>query len=202
MALSRMYRIRKTTTVSIFISIFFIFVFILGPFSSCPRLSAQTKLKLPAVEVFGGYSYLRFESTQLGFANRLDLNGADVEVSLPDLYEGLGIAADVSGHVAHEMEEFNFLIGPQYSYNWKGLRITGHTLFGRSRDRLRQPGTTQVEPSNLGRGVALGGSLDLALSDRLSVRPIQADYLITNFFGSTQHNVTISTGLIFKFGKR
>ena len=204
MALSRMYLIRKTTPAFIFKSIFFVFVFIfiMGPFSSCPRLSAQTKLKLPAVEVFGGYSYLRFESTQLGFANRLNLNGADVEVSLPDLYEGLGIAADISAHYAQEMEEFNFLIGPQYSYNWKGLRFTGHTLFGRSRDRLRQPGTTQLEPSNLGRGVALGGSLDFALSDRLSVRPIQADYLITNFFGSTQHNLRISTGLIFKFGKR
>lgn len=199
MALSRIYLFRKTTTAFIFV-FFFVFISTVGPFSS--RLSAQTKLKLPAVEVFGGYSYLRFESTELGFANRLNLNGADVEVSLPNLYEGLGIAADVSAHSAQEMEEFNFLIGPQYSSSWKGLRVTGHALFGRSRDRLRQPGTTQLEPSNLGRGVALGGSLDFGLSDRLSVRPIQADYLITNFFGSTQHNVRISTGLIFKFGKR
>src|SRR5438445_10842488 len=158
MALSRMYLFRKATTAFIFVFFFiFIFIFTVGPFSS--RLSAQTKLKLPAVEIFGGYSHLRFESTQLGFANRLNLNGADVEVSLPDLYEGLGIAADVSGHSAREMEEFNFLIGPQYSSNWKGLRFTGHALFGRSRDRLRQPGTSQLEPSTLGRGVALGGSL-------------------------------------------
>jgi hypothetical protein len=197
MAIPRIYPIYKP------LSIFaFIFISILVSSIFCPVLSAQSKLKLPAVEVFGGYSYLRFESTQLGFANRLNLNGAIVEVSLPDLYEGFGIAADVSGHFAHEMEEFNFLIGPQYAYSWKGLRLTGHALFGKSRDRLLQPGTTQLEPSNLGRGIALGGSLDFSLSDRLSVRPIQADYLITNFFGSTQHNVRLSTGLIFRFGKR
>ena len=100
MALSRMYLFRKATTAFIFVFFFiFIFIFTVGPFSS--RLSAQTKLKLPAVEIFGGYSHLRFESTQLGFANRLNLNGADVEVSLPDLYEGLGIAADA----AYSLEE-------------------------------------------------------------------------------------------------
>jgi hypothetical protein len=171
----------------------------------CPFLSAQTaqnQSRLPTIEIFGGYSYLRFESTKLGFADKLDLNGANVAISLPDLYEGFGIAADVSAHYTHEMKEFNFLIGPQYSYTWKSLRLTGHALFGKSRDRLLQPGTTLLEPSNLGRGIALGGALDFPLQGRFSVRPIQADYLTTNFFGGTQHNIRLSTGLIFKLGKR
>ena len=164
--------------------------------------SAQTKSKLPAVEVFGGYSHLRFESKTLGFSDQSNLNGANLAVSLPDLYEGLGVAVDVSGYYTREMEEFNFMIGPQYSYQWKGIQLYGHGLFGKARDRLRQPGSTQLEPSHLGRAIAFGGGVDFALAERLSVRAIQADYLITSEFGSTQHNIRLSTGLIYRFGKR
>jgi hypothetical protein len=94
------------------------------------------------------------------------------------------------------------MIGPQYTYEWKGIRFYGHGLFGKARDRLRQPGTTQLEPSHLGKAVAFGGGVDLPLKGRFSVRPIQADYLITSEFGSTQHNLRLSTGLVYRFGKR
>ena len=171
--------------------------FVLLVFS--PALFAQ---KLPSAEVWAGYSHLRFESKPLGFADQLDLNGWNGGLSLPDLYEGLGIAADISGHYTRPMEEFNFLIGPQYSLRWKSLRPYGHALFGKARDRLRQPGSTQFEPSNLSRAVALGGGLDFAVTSRVWFRAVQADYLITSAFGGSQHNLRFSTGLIVRFGKR
>jgi hypothetical protein len=167
----------------------------------CPFVSAQKGLKLPTVEVFGGYSQLRFESTTLGFSDQLNLNGWNVGLSLPDLYQGFGVAVDISGHYAPAMEEYNFLIGPQYSYKWKSLRPYGHALFGKARDRLRQPGSTELEPSSLGRAIAVGGGLDVQLSDKFLVRAIQADYLTTSVFSGTQHNIRISTGVIFRFGK-
>ena len=168
----------------------------------CPLVSAQSTSKLPAIDVFGGYSYLRFDSKTLGFSDQLNLNGGNVSVSLPDLYEGLGATLDISGHITGEMEEFNFIIGPEYTYEWKGMRVYGHGLFGKARDRLRQPGTTQVEPSHLGRAIAFGGGVDFPLSGRFSVRAVQADYLITSEFGSTQHNIRLSTGLVYRFGKK
>ena len=121
---------------------------------------------------------------------------------MPDLYEGLGVAVDISGHYTGEMEEYNFLIGPQYSYTLKGMRLYGHAMFGKARDRLRQPGTTNLEPSDLHKAIALGGGVDIPVTDRFSFRAIQADYLITNAFNTTQHNLRFSTGLIFRFGKR
>lgn len=165
-----------------------------------PAASAQV-IKLPAVEVFGGYSHLRFESQPLGFSDQLNLDGWNVELSLPDLYEGLGVAADVSGHYTGEMEEYNFMIGPQYVYRWKSLRPFGHALFGKARDRIRNPGSTDLGPSSLGKAIALGGGLDLQLNQRFLVRAVQADYLTTSVFGGTQHNLRLSTGLIFRFGK-
>lgn len=169
---------------------------------SCPLVSAQSKLKLPAIDVFGGYSYLRFESTTLQFSDQSQLNGANISVALPDLYEGLGVVADVSGHYTGNLEEFNFMIGPQYTYEWKGIRFYGHGLFGKSRTRLLSIGTTQVEPSYLGKAIAFGGGVDLPLKGRFSVRVAQADYLITSEFGSTQHNLRLSTGLVYRFGKK
>jgi len=195
MVILRMFPIQRKPTV-------FVVLAVLAVLGFCPPVSAQSKSKLPAIDIFGGYSYLRFESKTLGFADQLNLNGGNIEVALPDLYEGLGAVVDVSGHYTREMEEFNFMIGPQYSYKWKGIRLYGHGLFGKARDRLRQPGTTQLEPSHLGKAVAFGGGLDLALAGRFSVRAVQADYLITSEFGSTQHNVRLSTGLIYRFGKR
>ena len=167
-----------------------------------PALSAQKFLKVPSVEVFGGYSYLRFDSKSLGFSDQLNLNGANVEISLPDLYQGFGITADVSGHYAREMEEFNFLIGPQYRREWKGMQVYGHVLFGRARDRLRLSGNSQIEPSSLGGAFAAGGGIDYPLGDKFSIRPIQADYLGTSAFGNTHNNVRLSTGIVFRFGKR
>jgi hypothetical protein len=168
---------------------------------SCSILSAQKKFPI-AAEAWGGYSYLRFEATKLGFNDQLNLNGWNGGVSLPDLYQGLGAAVDVSGHYTGELEQFTFLIGPQYSFTLKGMRLYGHGLFGKARDRLRQPGTTNIEPSNLSRAVALGGGVDFQLTDRFSIRAVQADYLITQAFNTTQHNLRFSTGLIVRFGKR
>ena|SRR5437667_7072620 len=188
MEIRRVFTIQKEAAVSAFVLLVF-----------CPLLSAQ---KLPAVEVWGGYSHLRFDSTTLGFASQSNLNGWNGGISLPDLYQGFGVAADVSGHYSTPMEEFNFLIGPQYSYRWKGVRLYGHALFGKARDRLLHPGSTQLEPSNLSKATAFGGGLDFQLIGKFSFRAVQADYLTTSAFGSTQHNLRLSTGLIYRFGKR
>ena len=171
-------------------------------FVGCSFLSGQKKQFPIGAEVWGGYSYLRFEATKLGFNDQLNLNGWDGGVALPDLYEGLGVAVDISGHYTGLMEEYNFLIGPQYSYKVKGMGLYGHALFGKARDRLRQPGTTNLEPSDLHKAVAFGGGVDIPVTDRFSFRAIQADYLITNAFNTTQYNLRFSTGLIFRFGKR
>jgi len=196
MAILRMFPVQRKAAVFFLVS-----VSILCSFVS-PSASAQSKSKLPEIDVFGGYSYLRFDAKTLGFTNDLNLNGANVSVAMPDLYKGLGAALDISGYYTTELEEFNFLIGPQYTYEWKGMRLYGHGLFGKARARLREPGTTNVEPSYLSNAVALGGGVDYPLSGKFSVRIIQADYLITKDFNVTQHNVRLSTGVIYRFGKK
>jgi hypothetical protein len=168
----------------------------------CPILNAQKRQFPIAAEAWGGYSYLRFEATKFGFNQDLNLNGWNGGLSLPDLYRGFGVAADISGHYTPELLQYNFLIGPQYSFELKGLRLSGHGLIGKARTRLRQPGTTNLEPSDLHKAFAFGGDVDIPLGSRFSFRAIQADYMISNAFVGSQYNLRLSTGLIVRFGKR
>jgi len=166
-----------------------------------PSLSAQSFLKMPTTEVFAGYSYLRYDAKQFGFANQLNLNGANVAVWV-HVYHGLGITGDFSGHFSSEMEELNFLIGPQYTYEWNGVRFFGRGLLGRARARLGTVGNSQIEPSSLGGAGGFGGGIDIPYGDNFFFRPVQADYLITGAFGAKTHDLRISTGIVYRFGKK
>ena len=162
--------------------------------------SAQSKL-VPGIEVFGGYSHLSFSSSALGFANWTQLNGWDVAVTIPHIYQGLGITADASGNYSTVLEQFNYMLGPQYKWEFNRFRFIGHVLYGRAQTRLREPGSTFVEPSDRQRVIALGGEVDVPISDRFSFRAVQADYLAASAFGSNRNSFRFSTGLIVKFGK-
>jgi opacity protein-like surface antigen len=52
--------------------------------------------------------------------------------------------------------------------------------------------------------MSAGGGVDYKLLDHFSIRPVQADYLMTRFgvgtVGTrTQNNVRLSTGFVFRF---
>jgi hypothetical protein len=164
--------------------------------------SGQSIFKTPEVNVFAGYSLLRFDSVPLGYSKALNLNGGNMEVSLPDLYQGLGIAVDFSGHHSPQAEQFNFMIGPQYRREVKSVNLFGNLLFGKTRTRLLQTGTSRLEPSALGYSVAFGGGVDVPLGQRFSIRALQADYFVNSAFGDKRHNMRYSTGVVIRFGKK
>jgi hypothetical protein len=164
--------------------------------------SAQGFFKKPEVNVFAGYSLQRYDASQYGFGQTQNLNGGNLEVSLPDLYQGLGAVVDFSGHLNDEIKTFNFLGGPQYRFELKGIDFFGHALFGKSRSRLLKLGVSQIEPSSLGGTVAFGGGVDIPFSGRFAFRAIQADYLINSAFGVRHYDTRYSSGLVIIFGKR
>lgn len=164
--------------------------------------SAQGFFKKPEVNVFAGYSLQRYDASQYGFRKTQNLNGGNLEISLPDLYQGFGVVADFSGHWNGEIETFNFTGGPQYRFEVKGIDFFGHGLFGKSRSRLLKLGTSQIEPSSLGGTAALGGGADIPFGKRFAFRAIQADYVINSAFGVRHHDMRYSSGLVIVFGKR
>ena len=198
MATRRMFSIHKTAVSS---------KFSVGKVSICALLlffsslaCAQSKL-IPGVEVFGGYSHLSFSSSGLGFNNWTEMNGWDVALTIPHIYQGLGITADASGDYSTTIEQYNYMIGPQYKWEFSRFRFVAHGLYGRAQTRLREPGSTFIEPSDRQKVIAVGGEVDVPVSDRVSIRAVQADYLAASAFGSNRNSFRFSTGLIVKFGK-
>jgi hypothetical protein len=198
MASRRMFSIQKIAVSNKFslwkLSTYALIIFLLSS-------AAKAQSRLPGIEVFGGYSHLSLSSSGLGFENRTQMNGFDVAVTLPHIYQGLGITADASGNYSTTLEQYNYFIGPQYKWEFSRFNFIAHVLYGRAQTRVRQPGSTFTEPSDRQRSIALGGEVDVPISDRFSVRAVQADYLAASAFGSNRNSFRISTGLIFRFGK-
>ena len=48
----------------------------------------------------------------------------------------------------------------------------------------------------------LGGGINLAVTDRVAIRPIQADYLVNWFLGNRQDNIRLSGGIVLRFGHK
>jgi hypothetical protein len=171
-------------------------------FSSTSSGQGFLNLKMPEVNIFAGYSLLRYDSVPLGFAKKLNMNGGNLELSLPNLYQGFGVVADFSGHKDGEMEMFNFMGGPQYRFEVKGVDLFGHFLLGKSRSRLLQLGSSIEQPSSLGGTVAFGGGADIPIGNRFAFRAIQYDYMINSAFTNHLHDMRFSSGLVINFGKK
>jgi hypothetical protein len=159
-----------------------------------------TAQHMPQMELFGGYSYLRFDSKPLGYANESNLNGWNGSITAPHIFRELGVVADVSGHYGSGFKEYNFLIGPQLTTDFRGFTVFGRFLYGKARDRVTVNGQSPVGLSSLGRAIAVGGGVEKALSPKLAFRVLQVDYIDANTLRQKQNNIRVSTGFVYRFG--
>lgn len=103
---------------------------------------------------------------------------------------------------------YNFLGGIQVKDNASQSRFKpfGHALIGVGYGRTKF--TNQVctgntlcptgSDSDTGFAAALGGGLDIRLTDKIDFRAAQVDYNPIRFNGSTEHNVRLGIGFVFK----
>ncbi|MGA7930941.1 MAG: hypothetical protein WCA20_33735 [Candidatus Sulfotelmatobacter sp.] len=162
--------------------------------------------------VFFGYSYY---STDLSSIDRANTNGWEASVE-GKVIPFLGFVADVDSHYGSQnfpapcpvvpvgggasacsfnadVTEHNFLFGPRVSFSVGKFRPFAQALFGAAHvDANNGVG------SDTSFATALGGGLDYKI-----IRPVawrfQGDYVQTRFFGATQNNVRLSTGIVFRF---
>jgi hypothetical protein len=147
-------------------------------------------------DVFGGYSYLRFDSKSYGFSDYSNLNGGNLAgaFNITKTFSGV---ADISATFGHDERVYTFMAGPQASIQKFGGRWFAQALFGKARNAADIP----TVASSLGRSFAFGGGYDIAYRKRFSIRVFQADYINTSSYGTTQTNVRVSAGLVFHLGK-
>ena len=149
-------------------------------------LSAQAQDK---VEVFGGYSYLRFRASP-----STNLNGWEISGQYK-FTDWLGGVADIDGHYGSingiSTSTYTYLFGPQVSWPAR-VSPFGHLLLGGAHNSTAGFGSSSFS-------LALGGGIDTEINDKFRWRIIQGDYLLTQFRGGSQNNFRVSTGIIIRF---
>jgi opacity protein-like surface antigen len=163
--------------------------------------------------VFFGYSYL---STDLSSIDRANANGWEASVE-GKIFPFVGIVGDFDAHygsqnfplicplqpegvapgecvgVSASFTERNYLFGPRVSMSIGKFRPFAEALFGASHVNVNNG-----VGSDTSFATALGGGLDYKIIRPLAWR-LQGDYVQTRFFGATQNNVRISTGIVLRF---
>ncbi|HJQ71201.1 MAG TPA: outer membrane beta-barrel protein [Blastocatellia bacterium] len=182
---------------------------------STPALAQEPQ----PVEVFGGYSFFRPDgggnlhgwdaSVAFSLNRRIAIVGdfsghygsqsirtEFINPLLPGTVVVIDADSDSSIH--------NILAGPKIRFPIAGnedVTPFAHVLLGASRlgaDATVRFGDLVLDSkfSDISFAIAVGGGLDVKLSDSVALRVIQADYLVTNFGGNSQGNVRLSVGLV------
>lgn len=149
----------------------------------------------PRVQVFGGYSYTRFDSPSFGFSSRSGLNGYTFSPAF-NLIRGFGVAAELSGQYGSNLNLRDIAVGPQFLYPRRKKMFFGHVLIGDARSLVHVANGEE----DTARAVALGGGMDLDVTPRFAFRVFQVDYLHTTLFSAKQNNLRFSTGLVYRWG--
>jgi hypothetical protein len=167
-----------------------IVVVVLALFGSLPARAQDT----PRVQVFGGYSYTRFDSPSFGFANASNLNGYTFSPAY-NIIPGFGVVAELSGQYNSKLNLRDLTVGPQILFPRGNKTFFGHLLIGDGRSFVN----VGLGEGDTSRAVILGGGMDLDVTPRFAWRVFQVDYVHTGLFKDTQNNVRLSTGLVYRW---
>jgi opacity protein-like surface antigen len=183
---------------------------------------SSSSLTGQAADVSLGYSFissgLTFTSTSgsvgIASAGRASLSGWDVSASIR-LFHWLRAAADVSAGYGSVPVDFftplgsgkgkvntnlhTYLFGPRASVSVGRLAPFGQALFGVAHQSIPASASiSNVAQQQSAFAFDLGGGVDVRLVSRVAWR-VQADYLQTTLFDSTQHDPRITTGIVLRF---
>ena len=168
----------------------------------------------PAVDLFAGYSYIRFR-TDTGIKEAFNTHGFTGALAgnvnrwfslVGDfgVYRIKDLPPSVSGSV------YTFLFGPQFSHRGERWTPFVHALFGAARLSDIQASTIPTGSAFFNRSfsqnsfaTALGIGLDANINKHVGIRIFQVEYLLTKFTDggdNKQDNFRGSAGLVLHFG--
>jgi hypothetical protein len=151
--------------------------------------------------VFIGYSYYNAD----WLAGRTNLNGWTGSLE-GKIFPHVGLVADFSQTfsrsetilcpgincpITESAHEYNMLFGPRVSFSVGKLRPFAEALFGVGH-------ISANSASNTAFATGLGGGFDYRIIRPIALR-FEGDYVGTRFFSTTQNNVRLETGVVFRF---
>ena len=153
----------------------------------------------PKAEVYGGYSHLVADFSNTTF----NLNGAEIAVTenVNRWFGGmLDISAQFGTRNGFNVNSEQYMYGPVFSYRkLSSFTPSAHVLLGAMRGSQGFAGISQPSTKF---AAAPGVAVDIKLTDMVSIRAIQADYVMSRFLGTHQDNLRLSAGIVLTFGKK
>lgn len=171
--------------------------------------SAQ-EVAVPKVEVGLNYSWLHVNSANYDYQRTGNGGSGYFEYNVNSV---LGLVADFGGYANTRTgindKALTYLFGPRFNLR-HFTRITPYVqfLFGGAHAWSGPSDPRQTQSSF---ATAAGGGVDVNLTKHISVKPIQVEYVMTQFdsaslggstrgFGDHQNDIRYSGGVVFKFG--
>ncbi len=179
-----------------------------------PKTKASNGDSYPAVDLFAGYSYIRFR-TDSGVREAFSLHGFTGALA-GNVNRWFSLAGDFGVYRIHDLppsvtgSAYTYLFGPQFSRRGERWTPFVHALFGAARLANIQASTIPTGSPFFNRSfsqnsfaTALGGGLDVNLNKHIGIRVFQFEYLLTKFTDggdNKQDNLRASAGLVLHFG--
>jgi opacity protein-like surface antigen len=177
-----------------------------------PFASAQTAPSIPAWELGVGYNYVHANQPPRG-CSCFNMNGGTASVAynfnskFSLVGEFIGVTNGNVNGSNRNLDLFTYLLEPRYTYRAKSGKLLpyGQVLIGGAHGRGSLYGRENgFSGSSNGFAMTAGGGLDVNLNQHVAIRIFQTDYLLTlleNRVNQRQNNFSLSTGLVFIFGK-
>jgi hypothetical protein len=167
------------------------------------------------IEIAAGFSMTRAQpvdnvekETQLGVSGSMTFflnEDFGIAVDFGRVGATYGAPPNVAAISDFTFKQTSYMVGPQFRLlnndKWTvAVRGVGGAVIGTAQidlpfdapDYLKQANSTEW-------GFAFGGNVDYYFHDRVGIRIIQPEVLITGFAGS-QTNFRLTTGMVFRFG--
>jgi len=192
--------------------------------------TALVAQEVPQVEISGGYTYMNFHASVPQFTSQ-NFNGGGGAVVL-NVLSWLGLKAEIMawsfgsdwtrkerelgyvGSSSTNLETYQF--GPQFKKHSGKLQPYVQSLYGVAHSQgyaallyAKGSGTfvlTNNGGANNAFAMELGGGLDIPISHRLQLRPVEVDYQLTRFgfqnYSANQNNFKYFGGVNFTFGEK
>ena len=177
------------------------------------------------IEITGDYSYFRFNPGLSKYFNSHSLNGGGGDVTY-FLTSMIGLKADLQGYGSYTQctkpgapiqgcasgNLFTYMFGPELKFRMGKLEPFGEVLVGGAHSNLYANACTKItglcvskSPSNNAFAFDVGGGVDFAATEKITIRIVDAGYVLTrfgnNFTGgnNSQSNFRFQTGVQFRF---
>lgn len=162
-----------------------------------PAAQAQDS---PRIEFTGNYSYLQYDSFDLGFKDNTGLNGGNFAVAY-NINTRFAVVAEAAGNWGSPFKFYDGMAGGRYSYRRGNLALFGQGMFGRAKSRVNLPTSVVGSETNSGKAILGGGGVSYQISPHFSVRAIQVDYIHSSLFETSLNNIRFSAGITYHLGR-